>query len=392
MKRPSSLALALLVPLALAACRNVNQPQTSGGPTPAVRVHDFGRTQDGTLAQAYRLTNSNGMEAVVTDFGATLVSLTAPDRDGRLADVVLGFDDVSGYEGPGNQYFGCTAGRVANRIALGRFELDGATYQLATNNAPNHLHGGARGFGQRLWREQGIVADADSAAVTFVLLSQHGEEGYPGTLTAHVTYELNDANELVVEYRAITDQATPVNLTHHSYFNLAGAGAPTVLDHTLMVAADQYTPTDATLIPTGELASVRDTPLDFRRARPIGERVAQLDDTPALGYDHNYAVRRAPLAPERAAVLAAGPVCRLADPASGRVLEIFSDQVGLQVYCGNFLFGQSGKGGATYAHRSGVCLETQGFPNAINEPRFPSTVLRPGETYRQLTIHRFSTK
>jgi aldose 1-epimerase len=362
-----------------------SKPLGAIAPIPIER-RDFGRTSDGRSAMAYVLRNSAGVEAVVTNFGATLVSLRVPDRDGKLADVVLGFDDVSGYESEDNQYFGCTAGRVANRIALGKFDLDGNEYQLATNNAPNHLHGGDKGFGQELWIAE---ATPGAAHVSFGYLSPAGEEGYPGTVVASVSYTLTEANELVLEYSAETDAATPVNLTHHSYFNLAGAGSPTVLDHTLQVNATQYTPTDETLIPTGELASVAGTPLDFRVPKRIGERVAELDSTPALGYDHNYAVRTAPLAADVATVLGAGPVAVLSEPVSGRVMELYSDQPGLQLYCGNFLKGQQGKGGATYAHRSACCLETQGFPNAVNEPRFPSTILRPGETYRQVTVHRF---
>jgi aldose 1-epimerase len=389
MKRPITAALAAL---ALTACQHTDVNPAPSGPPPRIEAFDFGRTSNGTLARAWRLTNSNGLTAVVTDYGATLVSLMVPDSDGVFADVVLGFDDVAGYESANNQYFGCTAGRVANRIERGVFELDGAKYQLATNNAPNHLHGGARGFGQRFWTEQGLLTDATRAAVTFVYVSIDGEEGYPGTLTTHVTYELNNLDELVVEYSAVTDAPTPVNLTHHSYFNLAGAGAETVLDHELLIEADRYTPTDDTLIPTGEFAKVRDTALDFRKARVIGARIAQLDDTPATGYDHNFVLRDAPLEPKRKTVVVAGPVCRLSHRESGRIMEISTDQVGLQLYTGNYLFGQAGKGGVEYPHRSAVCLETQNHPNAVNEPRFPSSVLRPGETYRHVTIHRFLTR
>lgn len=368
------------------SCASVKPNQLGAiAPTP-VEVREFGRTSDGRTVHAYALRNSAGVEAVVTDFGATLVALRVPDREGAFTDVVLGFDDVSGYEGKDNQYFGCTAGRVANRVAAGRFILDGRQYQLATNNAPNHLHGGENGFGQKLWAAE---LNGEEASVVFRYTSPDGQEGYPGSLRVSVAYTLTEANELVLEYSAVTDAATPVNLTHHSYFNLAGAGSPTVLDHVLQVNAAQYTPTDETLIPTGELESVAGTPLDFRAPTRIGDRVAALDATAAIGYDHNYAVRNAALVSDLAAVLGAGPVAVLSDPASGRVLELYTDQPGLQFYCGNFLFGQRGKGGAMYPHRSGCCLETQGFPNAVNQPSFPNTVLRPGETYRQLTVHRF---
>ena len=368
------------------SCSSVKPKQLGATAPNKVEVRSFGRTSDGRTVNAYVLRNSRGMEAVLTEFGATLVALRVPDRDGALADVVLGFDDVSGYESKDNQYFGCTAGRVANRIAGSEFTLDGRRYPLAANNPPNHLHGGDEGFGQKLW----ITELAENAAqVHFYHVSPDGEEGYPGRLRATVVYTLTEANELVLEYTAEAGAATPVNLTHHSYFNLAGAGSPTVLDHELQVNAAQYTPTDETLIPTGELASVAGTPLDFRKPTRIGDRVAQLDGTAALGYDHNYAVREQALAADAATVLAAGPVAVLSEPTSGRVMEVYTDQPGLQFYCGNFLFGQQGKGGAVYPHRSGCCLETQGFPNAVNEPSFPNTVLRPGETYRQLTVHRF---
>jgi aldose 1-epimerase len=379
-------AVLLSITLLGAGCASVKPNQLGATAPNKVEVRSFGRTADGRTANAYVLRNSAGMEAVLTEFGATLVALRVPDRDGALADVVLGFDDVSGYESADNQYFGCTAGRVANRIAEGKFTVDGRHYQLATNNAPNHLHGGDKGFGQKLWIAE--LAN-DGARVEFHYSSPDGEEGYPGRLSTTVAYTLTEANELVLEYTAVADAATPVNLTHHSYFNLAGAGSPTVLDHVLQVNASEYTPTDETLIPTGELASVAGTPLDFQKPTRIGHRVAQLDATAAIGYDHNYAVREEALAADAATVLAAGPVAVLSEPTSGRVLELYSDQPGLQFYCGNFLKGQRGKGGAVYPHRSACCLETQGFPNAVNEPSFPNTVLRPGETYRQVTVHRF---
>ncbi|MEZ6013528.1 MAG: aldose epimerase family protein [Planctomycetota bacterium] len=351
----------------------------------SVEVRDFGRTKSGAPAHAYVLRNDAGVEAVVTDFGATLVSLLVPDRAGNVADIVLGFDDVTGYEGDGNQYFGCTAGRVANRVARGKFTLDGADYALAINNPPNSLHGGDQGFGQRLWTATPLPG---IASVRFDYFSPNGQEGYPGNLDSSVTYTLTSDSELVIEYSAHTDAATPMNLTHHSYFNLAGAGHPSVLDHVLQINAGRYTPTDETLIPTGEVVTVADTPLDFRVPMRIGARIASLDGTAALGYDHNYAVRDAALRPNLADIIAAGPVARLSDPSSGRVLEVYSDQPGLQFYTGNFLFGQWGKGGAAYPHRSACCLETQGYPNAINEPGFPTTVLRPGQTYKQITVHR----
>lgn len=343
-------------------------------------MNDFGRTKDGTAVHLYTLTNAGGLSATLTNFGATLVSLHAPDRDGAMADVVLGFDDVSGYEGEGNQYFGCIAGRVANRIAKGAFTLDGADHQLAVNNEPNHLHGGDSGFGQKVWDATMILRDG-AQGVTFVYVSPAGEENYPGTLTTSVTYLLTDKNELRLEYAATTDAPTLVNLTHHSYFNLAGHGAPTILDHVLEINASHYTPCDDTLIPTGELAPVAGTALDFRTMQGIGKRIATLDATPALGYDHNFALDGRGMR----------QACFLYHASSGRTLTIRTDEPGLQFYTGNFLFGQPGKGGATYAHRSGLCLEAQHFPDSIHHADFPSVVLEPGQTYAQKTVHVFGT-
>lgn len=375
-----------LAALALGGCITVSERPIGDTARQRVEVRDFGRTAAGEAAHAYVLRNSRGVEAVLTDFGATLVSLRVPDRDGELADVVLGFDDVTGYEGEGNQYFGCTAGRVANRIARGRFTLDGREYTLATNNGPNHLHGGVRGFGQRMWTGNPHPSEA---SVRFDYVSPNGEEGYPGTVHCSVSYVLTEADELLVEYHAATDEPTPVNLTNHSYFNLAGAGSATVQDHVLQLAAGRYTPTDDTLIPTGAVESVAGTPLDFRVPTRIGDRIGLLDGTAAIGYDHNYVLRDAALPPNLTTIMAAGPACRLADPDSGRVLEVYTNQPGVQFYSGNFLFGQWGKGGVAYPHRSACCLETQTFPNAVNEPTFPSPVLRPGEAYHHVTVHRF---
>lgn len=387
-QQPHSTALLLSLAASLVACSSSSSSMSKLGTISATKIEtrDFGKTVDGDPATLFVLRNSNGTEAHLTDFGATLVAFQVRDRAGNLDDVVLGFDDVNGYESDENQYFGCTAGRVANRIRFGKFRIGGREFNLATNNPPNHLHGGDRGFGQYLWA---AAPSGQQASVTFTLESPAGNEGYPGKLVASVTYSLTDRDELVVDYKATTDAATPVNLTHHSYFNLAGAGSPTVLDHVLQVNAANYTPTDDTLIPTGEIAPVEGTPLDFRAPTRIGDRIATLDETPALGYDHNYAVRDASLPPTYDAVLSAGPVAVLKDPGSGRVLELFSDQPGLQFYSGNFLMGQAGKGDVEYAHRSACCLETQGYPNAINQKEFPSVLLEPGREYRQLTVHRF---
>ena len=377
------LPLLLIALMALAACSATGAWNPAGSPAD---VRPFGATADGAEASLFVLRNGRGTEAHLTDFGATLVAMSVADRDGERADVVLGFDDVSGYESDANQYFGSTVGRVANRIDRGRFTLEGRTYQLATNNDPNHLHGGDRGYSHRMWRAE---PHPGLASVTFRLASEDGDEGYPGRVDAAVTYSLTEADELVIEYRATSDQPTPLNLTHHSYFNLAGAGSASVLDHELQVMADLYTPADDTLIPTGAVESVVGTPLDFRTPEIIGARIGELDDTSALGYDHNYAVRASALKGGAEAVMAEGPVAVLRDPSSGRTLELYSDQPGLQFYSGNFLKGATGKGGEVYAHRSACCLETQGYPNAINEPGFPSVLLMPGEEYRQFTVHRF---
>ena len=325
--------------------------------------------------------NKNGLIAKVSTFGATLVELHVPDRDGKLADIINGFDDVSGYEGEGNQYFGCTVGRVCNRIAKGKFSLDGKEYTLAINNDPNHLHGGnEKAICRQVWKAEVV---GGKQAVTFSLTSPDGEEGYPGNLSMKVTYTLTDDNELRIDYEATTDQATPVNLTNHAYFNLGGAGSGTILGHELTLNSDQFTPTDDTLIPTGKIEPVAGTFLDFRTAHKIGERIPA-DDTPWKGYDHNYIVR-GKAGEQRLAA-------RVMDPNSGRVMEIHTDKPGIQFYSGNFLKEQAGKGGKKYPHRGAFCLETQHFPDSVNHANFPSTILKPGETFRTTTVHKFSAE
>lgn len=374
----TTLALTALLAACLGACKSGKDEEPQIMP---VESSPFGTTASGDEATLFTLTNTRGRVAKVTDFGATLVALQMPGRDGALADVVLGFDDVAGYESDANQYFGCTVGRVANRIAKGRFFLDGEDFELAVNNDPNHLHGGARGFGQRMWNAKPLE---EGAAVRFTRASPDGEEGYPGRVSLSVTYTLTDEDELRIDYQAKTNAPTPINLTHHSYFNLAGAGSGTVLDHVLTIDAARYTPTDDTLIPTGELADVAGTPLDFTSPTRVGERLDALLDTPTLGYDHNYALDSEGGALARA--------CRLEDPASGRVLEIWTTEPGLQLYTGNYLRGQAGKGGANYEQRGALCLETQHFPDSVHHANFPSTILRPGEAYKQTTVHRFSAE
>lgn len=335
--------------------------------------------------QEFFAQNRLGMRAKWVSYGASLAELHVPDRDGRLADVVLGFDDEAGYASADNQHFGATTGRFANRIAGGRFTLDGKTYQLALNNGPNHLHGGPdRGFGKVAWQGEPFEGDG-GAGVRFRLTSPDGEEGYPGTLQTTVTYTLTHGGAVKIEYEATTDRPTIVNLTNHSYFNLAGQGTATVLDHQVWIGAERYTPKDAHDIPTGELATVEGTPLDFRTPRALGERIAELGTSkPSDGYDHNY-VLNGPAGMMRLAAQAL-------HPGTGRTMRVHTDQPGVQLYVGNMLRGQRGKGGATYPRRSALCLETQHFPDSPNHPQFPTTILRPGETYHHTCAYEFGVE
>lgn len=338
----------------------------------------FGQMPDGSVVTSFTLTNTNGLKATFIELGATLVSLEVPDRDGAMADVVLGWDSVEAYANRGS-FFGCIAGRYANRIANGKFTVDGVEYTLATNNAPNHLHGGNVGFDKVLWK--GVpFATEEGPSVRFTYVSKDGEEGYPGNLSCAVSYTLTNDNELKIVYEVETDKATPVNLTHHSYFNLAGHDTGSVLDTILMINASQYTPVDDTLIPTGEIAPVFGTPFDFTTAHPIKD---QFDKTGG-GYDLNYVLNKTTGWLELAA--------RAKDPTSGRVMEVLTTEPGIQLYTGNSLNASDGKGGASYPNNSGFCLETQRFPDTPNHPNFPPTILRPGEKYSHITIYRFSTE
>ena len=346
----------------------------------SVRRQPFGKMPDGRAVERFTLTNAGGIEVDAISYGGIITSLRVPDRDGRTGDIVLGFDSLDGYL-KDDPFFGAIIGRYGNRIAKAAFTLDGKTYKLAANNGPNHLHGGVKGFDKVLWAAQPVPG---RNAVTFSRTSPDGEEGYPGTLRVQVTYTLTDANELIVDYRATTDKATPVNLTQHSYFNLAGHASGDILGHQLMLNADRYTPVDATLIPTGELAPVAGTPFDFRRLTAIGARIG--NDDPQLkhggGYDHNWVLNRAGTGRQLAA--------RVVEPTTGRTMEIATTEPGMQFYSGNFLDGTlTGKGGAVYKHRTGFCLETQHFPDSPNQPDFPSTILRPGEEYRTSTVFTF---
>ncbi len=355
----------------------------------SVQKHAWGHTKDGRSVHLYTLTNATGMTMKVTDYGCTIVSLTVPDRHGNPADVVLGYDRLADYL-EASPYFGAVVGRFANRIADGKFALNGRTYTLATNNAPGgipcHLHGGKTGYDKVTWDATAIVKDG-ATGIRFHYVSPDGEEGYPGRLNITVHYWLYDDNELRVEYEATADQATPVNLTQHSYFNLGGHDSGTILDHELMVAADHITPVNEGLIPTGELKPVAGTPFDFREPTAIGERVNH-DDAQlryGLGYDHNFVLSRWD-GKLRLAV-------SLYEPKSGRLLEILTTEPAIQFYCGNFLDGSNvGKGGHAYQHRTGLCLEPQHFPDAPNQPQFPSCILSPGEVYRHTSVYRFSAK
>ncbi|MEY4673984.1 MAG: Aldose 1-epimerase precursor [Planctomycetota bacterium] len=370
----------LPVALALAACSSMHSGKSPEAPSPAFSARPFGITKEGKPATLWTL-RAGSIEVDVTNHGATLVAVRMPDRAGAVEDVILGFDDVSGYESSANQYFGCTTGRVCNRIANGTFDLDGYTYRLAKNNGAHHLHGGAtRSLDKVMWEFVSAGSADGAVAITLRHQSPDGEEGYPGNLDVSVTYKLQPSGELRMDYRATTDRRTPVNLTNHAYFNLGGAGAATILDHELQVEADAYTPAGETLIPTGAIATVADTPLDFRTPAVIGERIAQLGD---LGYDHNF-VLRSPLGLRRAATLR--------HPGNLRWLQVWTTEPGLQFYSGNFLFGQQGKGGKTYAHRSGLCLETQHFPDSVNQPNFPSTIVDPGKPYASTTVYVFGTE
>jgi aldose 1-epimerase len=338
----------------------------------------FGKMPDGTLVESFTLRNANGVEVKAISYGAIITSVRVPDGAGRFGDVVLGFDALDGYLKP-HPYFGTVVGRYGNRIAKGAFTLDGRTYKLAINNPPNHLHGGNKGFDKFAWTPEPL---SGRLGVAFSRVSPDGEEGYPGTLNARVVYALTDRNELEIEYHAATDKATPINLTQHTYFNLAGAGD--ILGHEMMINADRYTPVDATLIPTGELASVAGTPFDFRKPTRIGARIdaAHEQIKHGGGYDHNFVLNRAGGGPELAA--------RVLEPTTGRTLEVRTTEPGVQFYTGNFLDGtQTGKGGQVYKHRTGFCLETQHFPDSPNKPEFPSTILRPGEEYRSRTVFVF---
>jgi aldose 1-epimerase len=340
----------------------------------------FGQTPDGRQIHLYTLTNTNALRARITSYGAILVSLEVPDRDGDLADITLGFDALDGYLGE-HPYFGAVVGRYANRIGKARFVLNGTEYKLAANNGENHLHGGTKGFDKAIWKLEDISAESNKAIVKMSYVSEDGEEGYPGNLACSVTYTLTKDDELRISYEAETDKPTVVNLTNHSYFNLAGQGTGDILGHELMLNADKYTVVDEGLIPTGENRAVKDSPMGFAVPMTIGSRIKQVEG----GYDHNYVLNSS----GGTLALAA----KVYEPTSGRIMEIHTDQPGVQFYTGNFLDGSiKGKAGKVYQKNYGFCLETQHFPDSPNKPDFPSVVLNPGQKYATVTVHKFYAK
>lgn len=350
-----------------------------------VHKQSFGKTGDGRPVDLYTLTNSQGMEVRAMTYGGIIVSLRVPDKTGKFDDVVLGHDTLDGYL-VNPPYFGVIVGRYANRIGNATFTLDGMKYTLAKNDGPNSLHGGVNGFNKQVW-EAKPFKDATGVGVAFSYLSKDGEEGYPGNLKVKVSYVLTDENQLVIDYEATTDKATPLNLSQHSYFNLAGEGSGDILGHHLMLNADRFTPVDKALIPTGEIRPVQGTPLDFITPTAIGARINDNYEQLVVGrgYDHNFVINRK----EDGLILAA----RVHEPTSGRVLEVFTTEPAVQFYSGNFLDGTiTGKHGHVYKQRNGFCLETQHYPDSPNHPDFPSTILRPGATFHSQTVFKFSAE
>lgn len=358
--------------LLLVGCAQENTDQAD-----SLQRESFGTLEDGREAELFTLTNSNDVEVQITNYGGIVTSISVPDKNNEFENVVLGFDDLEKYE-EGHPYFGAIIGRYGNRIAGGEFEIDGTEYQLATNDGNNHLHGGEQGFDKVLWKAEAL----DDRSLKLTYLSEDGEEGYPGNLDVTVIYSLTDDNELRIEYTAATDKTTPVNLTNHSYFNLSGDPANTILSHRLQINADEYTPVNEELIPTGEIAPIEGTPFDFTEPHEIGARIEQVEG----GYDHNFVLRREP---SDTLYLAA----TLYSPESGREMKVFTMEPGLQFYSGNFLDGSlSGPENTPYEQHAALCLETQHFPNSPNEPDFPSTFLQPGEEYHTVTVYQFSSR
>ncbi|WP_229748156.1 aldose epimerase family protein [Lacimicrobium alkaliphilum] len=389
----ATLAACVTLLFGLSACsegpqsQSASQPQaekeTSMSSQPSFSSQDYGTLSSGEKVTQVTLRNSNGIEMDVISYGGIITRLLTPDAQGQMGDIVLGLDSLEEYV-QSNPYFGALIGRYGNRINKGRFELEGRVYQLDTNDGENHLHGGVQGFDKRNWQMTPFKTDS-SAGVELALVSEDGDQGYPGRLEVKVVYELSNNDELDMRFEATTDKPTIVNMTQHSYFNLAGSGD--ILGHELMIPADAYTPVDEGLIPTGEIADISNTPFDFREPTPMGERINEDHEQlqRGQGYDHNYVLDREGDGKLRLAA-------RVEEPVSGRVLEVASEEPGVQFYSGNFLDGSLTGKGTTYQHRSGFCLEPQHFPDSPNQAMFPSTRLNPGETYRTRIIYRFLTR
>lgn len=382
-----TLALLFTSTMSVTLAQSDATPQATPAGGAGIASEPFGEFE-GQAVERYTLTNANGMQVAILTYGATIQSIMVPDRDGAMANVALGFDNMEDYA-TRSPYFGSIVGRYANRIAEGQFTLDGETYQLAINNDPNTLHGGEQGFDKRIWTAE-EVDSADGPALRLSYTSPDGEEGYPGTLDVSVTYTLTDSDEIRIDYAATTDAPTVVNLSNHSYFNLAGEGSGTIYDHELQLNASNFTPVDETLIPTGEIIPVTDTPFDFTTAKPIGQDIRDASSEQimiGLGYDHNFVLDR-DAADDTTMIEAA----RVMDPASGRVMTISTTEPGIQFYSGNFLNGAiAGPSGQAYRQGDGFALETQHFPDSPNQPGFPSTELRPGEEFSSTTVYAFST-
>jgi aldose 1-epimerase len=382
MKRLTT-TICLAAALFSAACATKNSQEKQGAKG-SVTKQEFGKTAQGQPVDLYILKNKNGLEAAITNYGGIVVWLKTPDAKGILGDIALGFDNLQGYLGA-HPYFGAIIGRYGNRIANGSFKLNGKTYKLAQNDGKNTLHGGLKGFDKQVWSAQ-AESKAEGQALTLKYRSADGEEGYPGNLDVTVTYTLTDDDDLRIDYLAVTDQDTVLNLTNHTYFNLAGQGKGDILGHKVMIQASRFTPVDATLIPTGKLQSVEGTPFDFRKPKAIGAEIGAADEQLARGkgYDHNFVLDRSGDGLSLAA--------RVTEPASGRALEVWTTEPATQFYTGNFLDGAvAGKGQIAYQQRTGFCLETQHYPDSPNQPDFPTTLLKPGQQYRTSTVWKFRT-
>ncbi|MBV9987682.1 MAG: galactose mutarotase [Chitinophagaceae bacterium] len=375
MKKNASLMI-LAGMVFLAACKDGKQESAATAMKPGISEKNWGMIGTDSVKQ-YTLSNAGGMQVSILNYGGTVTNIIVPDRNKQMGDVVLGFDSLSGYTQAGNPYFGCLVGRYANRIASGKFTLDGKTYQLAQNNMGNALHGGLKGFDKVIWQ----ATPLGDSSLQLVYNSKDGEEGYPGNLKATVVYTLQSDNSLKIDYTATTDQPTPVNLTNHSYFNLSAGKEPTILNHEVMIHADKFTEVNDKLIPTGKLPDVKGTPMDFTSAKPVGKELAMVKG----GYDHNWVLNRTGSGLEK--------IASVYDPSSGRLLEVSTTEPGIQFYTGNFLDSTlHGKNNRVYPQHAALCLETQHFPDSPNQPSFPNAILKPGETYRHTTVFTFSVK